>query len=118
MYDKDEQTKMGKLRVFVAKNIDRIDDLVDLIRADRKATGMEHSDEVRLEKIKNDIILEGAPLKITDLKIDGATLILEGIQPVRIGELLKDLWTECVVNPSLNNEEWLLAQIRKKAQTE
>lgn len=115
MYDKDEKTKIGKLRVFVAKNFDKIEKLSALIVADRKATGYEHGDNVRLLDIKNQLEQENAPLKVTDLAIDGGTLILEGIQPTMIGKLLNELWTCCVIDPSLNNEDWLLAQIRKKS---
>ena len=118
MYDKDGLTKTGKLKMFVAKNFDRIDALVSLIIADRKATGMEWSEAVRLADVKKQLVEENAPLKVTDLKIDGATLILEGIQPVKIGGLLNELWSACVVEPRLNNEEWLLAQIRRKAEKE
>lgn len=113
MYDADFLTKKGKLRVFVAKNFDVIDKLSALIIADRKATGMEHTEYERLSKVKQQLIEENAPIKVTDLAIDGATLILEGIQPAKIGTLLNELWVSCVVDPRLNNKEWLLAQIRK-----
>lgn len=115
MYDKDESTKKGKLRLFVAKNFDRIEKLSSLIVADRKATGMEHDDRVRLLDVKKELEQENAPLKVTDLAIDGGTMILEGIQPTHIGEILNELWTCCVIDPSLNNEDWLLSQIRKKS---
>ena len=114
MYDKDFLTKKGKLRVFVAKNFDLIDKLSALIIADRKATGMEHVQFERLSQVKQELIDENAPIKVTDLAIDGATLILEGIQPVKIGELLNELLVACIVDPRLNNQEWLLSQIRKK----
>jgi hypothetical protein len=113
MYDSDFKTKNGKLRVFVAKNFDLIDKLSALIVADRKATGMEHTEFERLSAIKQQLIDENAPLKVTDLAIDGGTLILEGIQPTQIGNLLNELWVCCVIDPRLNNEEWLLSQIRK-----
>ena len=71
--------------------------------------------EVRLSTVKKQLIEENAPLKVTDLAIDGGTLILEGIQPTKIGELLNELWVCCVIDPRLNNEEWLLSQIRKKS---
>ena len=115
MYDRDGKTKIGKLKIFVAKNFDRIDKLVALIKADRIATGMpsENDGGERLLAIKQELIDTNAPLKVTDLAIDGGTMILEGIQPTNIGKLLNELWTNCVVNPSLNNTEWLLEQIRK-----
>ncbi len=115
MYDMDGKTKMGKLRVFVAKNFDMIDDLAKLIRADKKATGMDVECDERLSKVKQDLIDSGAPLKVTDLAVDGGTLILEGIKPTEIGGILNDLWVSCVIDPSLNNEKWLLGRIRSRA---
>lgn len=114
MYDSDFKTKIGKLKVFVAKNFDLIDKLSALIIADRKATGIEHTEFERLSDVKKQLLQENAPLKVTDLAIDGATLILEGIQPTKIGEILNELWVSCVINPQLNNKDWLLTQIRKK----
>ena len=43
---------------------------------------------------------------------------MEGIQPVKIGGVLDELWRECVINPSLNNTEWLLSRVRKYAETD
>ena len=119
MYDRDGKTKDAKVRLFVAKNIDRIDKLVELINADRLATGLiTENPEHRLLKVKRQLIEEGAPLKVTDLVVSGSRMILEGIQPVKIGALLESLWRECVINPKLNNEEWLVAQIKKHADSD
>ena len=119
MYDRDGKTKDAKVRLFVAKNIDRIDKLVELINADRLATGLiTENPEHRLLKVKRQLIEEGAPLKVTDLVVSGSRMILEGIQPVKIGALLESLWRECVINPKLNNEDWLVAQIKKHADSD
>lgn len=116
MYDRDGKTKEAKVRIFVAKNFELIDKLVELINADRLATGLiAENPEHRLLKVKRQLIEECAPLKVTDLVVSGSRMILEGIQPVKIGGLLESLWRECVVNPKLNNEEWLVAQIKKHA---
>ena len=116
MYDRDGKTKEAKARVFVAKNFDLIDKLTALIDADRLATGLvAEISEHRLSRIKKQLIEEGAPLKVTDLVVSGSRMILEGIQPVKIGALLESLWRECVINPRLNNEEWLVSQIKKHA---
>ena len=40
MYDRDGKTKEAKVRIFVAKNFELIDKLVELINADRLATGL------------------------------------------------------------------------------
>ena len=72
----------------------------------------------RLREIKAQLIEENAPLKVTDLAIDGSRMIMEGIQPVKIGGLLDALWRECVINPKLNNEEWLVSQLKKHSEAE
>ena len=117
MYDMARNTKMGKLRIFVAQNFDKIEKLSELITADNLARGK--SDEVipsRFTAVKQALIEEKAPLSLSELALDGSVLIREGIQPVRIGGLLNELWRACVIEPRLNNEEWLLAQVRKYAE--
>ncbi len=117
MYDMQRNTKEAKLRLFVASNFDRIDKLCDLMDADNSARGMDDAvREVRLRKIKQDLIDENAPLTVTALALDGTVLIREGIQPVRIGALLQELWRACVIEPRLNNEEWLLSRVKKYAE--
>lgn len=66
--------------------------------------------------VKQDLINENAPLTLGDLALDGSVLIREGIQPVKIGGILEELWRACVIEPRLNNEEWLLARVRKYAE--
>lgn len=114
MYDIACNTKEAKLRIFVATNFDRIDKLVELMEADNLARGMDdETREVRLKAVKQKLIEEGAPLTLSDLKLDGSVLIREGIQPVKIGGVLKELWRACVIDPRLNNEDWLLKQVSK-----
>lgn len=114
MYDRDGKTKDAKVRIFVAKNFELIDKLVEIINADKMATGyVTELPEHRLSAVKRQLVEEGAPLKVTDLATSGSRMILEGIQPVKIGGLLEALWRECVINPKLNNEDWLVAQIKK-----
>ncbi|MBR2989060.1 MAG: CCA tRNA nucleotidyltransferase [Clostridia bacterium] len=117
MYDMARNVKMGKLRIFVAQNFDMIEKLDALVTADNLARGK--NDEVipaRFMEVKRALIEENAPLTLGDLALDGSVLIREGIQPVKIGGLLNELWRTCVINPQLNNEEWLLSQVRKYAE--
>ena len=111
MYDIARNTKEAKLKIFVAANFDRIDKLVELMEADNLARGMDdETREVRLKAVKQKLIEEGAPITLSDLKLDGSVLIREGIQPVKIGGVLNELWRACVIDPRLNNEAWLLKQ--------
>ena len=114
MYDIARNTKEAKLKIFVAANFDRIDKLVELMEADNLARGMDdETREVRLKAVKQKLIEEGAPITLSDLKLDGSVLIREGIQPVKIGGVLNELWRACVIDPRLNNEAWLLKQVSK-----
>lgn len=117
MCDMAGETRVTKLRLFAAQNYDKIDKLTALMRADKLATGMvEEVDEIRLEMIKKQLENDGAPLSVQDLKIDATMLISEGIQAVKIGGILDELWRTCVLDPKLNNEVWLLSQIKKFAE--
>lgn len=114
MYDIARNTKEAKLKIFVAANFDRIDKLVELMEADNLARGMDdETREVRLKAVKQKLIEEGAPITLSDLKLDGSVLIREGIQPVKIGGVLNELWRACVIDPRLNNEAWLIKQVSK-----
>lgn len=120
MYDMSRNTKINKLKLFVAENYDKIDKLVELIKADNLARGKTDQPSVpnRLPAIKKELEESGAPLSLSDLALDGSALIMEGIQPIKIGGVLTELWRECVLNPSLNNQEWLLSRVRKYKETE
>lgn len=119
MYDMARNTRESKMRIFVAQNFDRIDKLAELMAADDKARGMDEPPrEIRIARVKQELIDENAPLTLSELKLDGSVLIREGIQPVKIGGVLDELWRACVVEPRLNTEEWLLKQVKKYAETE
>lgn len=113
MFNMSGDMRPAKLKLFVAKNFDKIDDLCALIKADRMGTGMiDAPPTLAIETAKQQLIEDGAPLSVTELKIDGSMLISEGIQAVKIGGILDGLWRTCVLDPRLNNENWLLDRIR------
>lgn len=117
MYDRDGKTKEGKMRLFIAKNFDIIDDLAALMRADKIATGkVDESDigENRLVTLRNKMAEEGAPINISDLEVSGADITDLGFSGEDVGELLRDMWRECVLNPKLNERGWLMDYARKR----
>ncbi len=116
MYDMDRRTGDAKMRLFVVKNFDIVDDLVDLNAADAKATGVEreHS-EARFLNFKWKLIEERAPLTLSDLEIDGNDLVSLGLEGEEIGAALDEMFRTCVVDPKLNNREWLLDHAAKLA---
>ena len=93
-----------------------LDDLVDLNAADAKATGVEreHS-EARFLNFKWKLIEERAPLTLSDLEIDGNDLVSLGLEGEEIGAALDEMFRTCVVDPKLNNREWLLDHAAKLA---
>ena len=120
MYDMSGNTSDAKVRRFVARNFDVIDDLVDLINADKLATGMvtrEQVGESRFTAVKGDIIESGAPVYIGDLESDGTDCHAAGLDGEQIGAFLKDMLDICLLNPQLNNREWLFEHARMRAES-
>ena len=119
MYDMSGNTSEAKVRRFVAANFDIIDDLVDLINADRLATGMVTRDDLtesRFTKVKWDIIESGAPVYVRDLEIDGHDCIAAGLSGESIGVFLDEMLESCLQNPKLNNRDWLMERAAKRAE--
>lgn len=116
MYDCDGKTKEGKMRLFVAENADIIDELAELIRADRLGTGKyteENVPPVRLLDLRDKMAQEGAPLSLSDLEISGADVTDIGFEGAAVGEFLKDAFRQCVISPALNNRDWLINYAQK-----
>lgn len=119
MYDMAGNTSAAKVRRFVASNFDIIDDLVDLINADRLATGMitrDELDENRFTRVKWDIIESGAPVYVSDLEIDGNDCKDAGLDGEQIGAFLDEMLDICLQNPTLNNRDWLMRRAEIKAE--
>ncbi len=111
MYDMRGDTREAKVRVFVAKNYDILDKLVELIRADRQATGMISAEETmlphRFERVMKEMTDEGVPILKRSLKISGKDLADMGFEGEAISAALEFLWRECVINKNNNNSVWL-----------
>ena len=119
MYDMAGNTSPAKVRRFVAANFDIIDDLVDLINADRLATGMITRDELgenRFTAVKWEIIESGAPVYVSDLEIDGNDCIEAGLGGEEIGTFLEEMLDMCLQNPSLNKKTWLMERATARAE--
>lgn len=109
MYDKERQTKSGKMLIFVAKNFDIIDDLSELMDADSLGKGTVLTAEPnRLKEFRDILVQSGAPIRQCDLHISGVDLISLGYEGEEIGKELNRLYETCVLNPSLNNHKKLL----------
>ena len=117
MVDLDGKTREGKLRRFIATNIDYFDDLLLLIQSDYLGSGL-HTDTapgvLRLSSLKDKMAAEGAPFKPSQLKIGGNDVLaaLPDIEKPLIGKLLETLHMRAVTDPLLNSRERLLTELR------
>lgn len=95
------------------------ENLLELQLADNMAKNPKHfpDKKKRIEEaynIYNEIIAEGQPYLISDLMVNGRDLIKIGYRPGRaIGDALKKLIDEVIINPDLNNREYLLRRARE-----
>ncbi len=113
MVDISGDTSVYKLRRFVARNADIIDDLCLLMRADAIASKGVCDRPNRLAIVADELRKDGTPLCKKDLKVGGADLIELGIEEKYRAKLLDELWDDTVLNPALNDRQKALAHIRK-----
>ena len=103
----------NKLRRFVAKNMDIVDDLCALMRADAIASCGRDDKENRIALVAKDLKEDGTPLCIKDLKVSGDDLVRLGIEEKDRGKVLNALWEDTVMNPSLNDRNKALDYIER-----
>lgn len=111
MYDMRGDARESKVRVFVAQNYDIIEKLVQLIRADKLATGMVSREVAdaphRFITVRDKLLQEDAPILKKQLRLGGKDLVEMGFEGEAISAALEEMWRECIVNPRYNNREWL-----------
>ena len=74
--------------------------------------------EHRFLRVKWQLIEENAPTSLADLEIDGEDVTARGFSGERVGEILKELLRTCIIDPRLNNAEWLHTRLDRMAQKE
>ncbi len=115
MYDKERKTRDGKMLVFCAREFDILDDLSVLIDADGIGKGTDDRPEPnRLPEFKARLIESGAPVKPSDLRINGADLMSMGYEGAEIKSKLSELHAACVLDPALNRHKKLVKLARKE----
>ncbi len=115
MYDMSGKTKTNKLKIFLAEHFDLIPELVQLIEADGRATGVrEIVSPCRFTILYNELKQSGAPVKMSDLAVGGAEVEAAGFKGKQISEVLYELWRECIIDPSLNTSDILREKITKR----
>lgn len=104
----------AKLRRFVAINQDVVYDLCDLADADALASCGRLDKDNRIRQIANEMRIDGTPLCVKDLKVDGNDLVALGVDEKQRGKLLEELWLDTVMNPDLIDRDKALAYLKKK----
>ncbi|MBR5192269.1 MAG: CCA tRNA nucleotidyltransferase [Clostridia bacterium] len=99
------------LRVFFVENYNKIPLLIMLKQADHFAGKDDLTFPQYLLKWKHllkEISLDKTPLTIKNLKISAQDLLSLGAKQKNLSKTLRNLWLECVKNPTKNNQETLV----------
>lgn len=113
MVDLAGDMSVNKLRRFVAKNMDIVDDLCALMRADAIASCGRCDKENRIATVAKELREDGTPLCIKDLKVSGDDLVRLGVEEKDRGKVLDALWEDTVMNPALNDRNKALDYIER-----
>ena len=106
MVDLDCSMKENKVRKFIVKNHDRLQELMFVKQADFRASLEEHSacpTLIKWQRIYDKMRSDGTPFTLKDLKITAKELIAMGFSGAEVGKELKKLHDFCVLNPQRNN---------------
>ncbi|HEY8444252.1 MAG TPA: HD domain-containing protein [Clostridia bacterium] len=111
MYDLLQNTRPFKMRKFVIKNYDIIDDFIQLVRADTLAHGTNKADRsVRFLDAKNEIERLNLPKSVKELDVDGEDIkkAFPDLAPQKIGNLLEALLDACLDERVKNRKDDLI----------
>lgn len=118
MYDLKCEAKPNTLRLFVQEHIDILEDLYLIKDADSKGSGIAYVSNPSIERLKNtysQMISEGVPFGIKDLKVKGKDL--EILPPKERGRVMNALLKECALEGSnLKTFEKQLLFIKREAE--
>lgn len=118
----DERAGDAALRRMIRRiGLEHMDDLIQLRRADRLASGTRQGDlspeNLELLRRLQRLMEEDAALKVTDLAVNGHDVMAafrRGPGPY-VGEVLEQLLSEVLEDPSRNQREWLLRRLEALA---
>lgn len=105
-----------KLRRFIARNSDIVEDLTALILADAAATGYQTDNDksLRIYRLYNAMIQEHIPMSVGDLRINGDDLRSLGYEGRQIGEELEKILEMCIFGVKPNDREVLMDMLRRR----
>ncbi|MDR0856199.1 MAG: HD domain-containing protein [Clostridiales bacterium] len=104
--------RMTKLRVFTAQNADILDDLVQLIHADGKATGFPYNPTERLSATFARLKEENVPFSLAALAVDGKDVMARGIAGRDIGRVLDRMLRDVQAGIEPNEKQRLLRKLQ------
>ncbi|OKZ57863.1 MAG: hypothetical protein BHV97_02295 [Clostridium sp. CAG:349_48_7] len=116
MYDIDGLTSEKKIRMFVVDNLEIINDIIALKRADAKASqGDASTTSVSAEKINKvyrEMLTDGTPLAYSDLKVDGNDLVGTKIPEDKRAWAMRKILEHAVLHEDCRTRESQLQYLR------
>lgn len=111
MLDMNGDMKENKIKRFIVNNLEYIDKLLALKQADYQALRDYSGVCPTVKKWKDLMALmkaEDTPFSIKELSVSATDLIKLGYNGKDVGETLKKLFDECIINPEKNRKSKLL----------
>ena len=116
MYDADGRARESKIRRLIVENRDIFFKLAELRQADYSACRDDLAEAPVITKwrsIYSDMLKEGVPFSLRELKVRGDDLIAAGIPEAKCGKVLARLLSECAVLPQLNEKNKLIITAKR-----
>ena len=116
MTDMRGDMRESKLRRFVAKHADIIDDLTELIIADARAAcgNADREKCLRIARLRDKMQKEGVPFGVGELAINGNDVMAFGYKGEEIGKVLNELFDLCLRGEKKNERKILLDILEKR----
>ncbi len=117
MFDLDLKAKENKVKLFIVKNFDKIDDLLKIKQADYSACKDDLSIAPTVKKwteIIEKMRFNNTPFNLKELAISAKDLIELGYSGVKIGKVLDFLLDKAIIDPSINEKEKLINIAQKQ----
>ena len=111
MVDLDCSLIINKVRRFIVKNHDRLEELMLVKQADFRASLEKHDIAptlIKWDRIYKTMLTDGTPFTLKDLKISSKTLMEIGFKDKEIGKELNKLFDFAILNPTKNDSETLV----------
>lgn len=111
----NNRKRIDEVKIFVADNVDILDDLIELKKAYRKAVNKNNLTGAELLKsVYAGLIAKNAPLTLKDLAVDGVKVASLGIKGANIGKALNVLRIAVLTDEAENNEPSLIEYLTKR----